>query len=68
MEKALYLEICALDNGQGCFASNHYFSEHCGVHPRTITAYIAALKQAGYIRMTQHDQRRIIHVIGQTPG
>ena len=67
MEKALYLEICALDNGHGCFASNQYYSEYCCVHPRTIKRYIAALKRAGYIRVTQDCQRRMIYVTGQTP-
>lgn len=48
--KLLYGEITALCNKEGhCWASNDYFSELYGVGTRTISRWISALEEGGYI-------------------
>ena len=49
-EKLLYGEITALSNEKGfCWATNKYFAELYGVHPKTISQWINDLKGKGYI-------------------
>ena len=50
--KLLYGEITALCNEKGyCFARNKYFSDLYNVGTRSITDWIAQLKNAGYIKI-----------------
>lgn len=50
--KLLYGEITALCNEQGyCWANNHYFAELYKVDKLTISRWISALKNEGFIRM-----------------
>lgn len=66
MEKVLFVEIHSLDNERGCFASNKYFAEFFGLHPRRIAAHIASLKQKGFITVTIHNlNERVIHAAGK---
>src|SRR6266850_5115844 len=66
MEKVLFVEIHSLDNERGCFASNAYFANFFGLHPRRIAAHIASLKEKGFItlRIENHNER-VIHVVGK---
>ncbi len=59
-EKILLIEIDSLDDGQGCFASNRYFSEFLSVTERTITTAIARLKKFGFIKQIDFNGRKRI--------
>lgn len=49
-EKLLFAEITALSNKTGvCWANNRYFGELYGVSPRTVSTWVANLKDRGYI-------------------
>ncbi len=66
MEKILFVEIHSLDNERGCFATNQYFADFFGLHPRRIAGHIAALKQKGFITVTIHNlNERVIHAAGR---
>src|SRR5438874_7710867 len=66
MERVLFVEIVSLDNERGCFASNRYFAEFFSVSPRQISAYIASLKEKGFINVTiQNQNERTIHAAGK---
>ncbi len=41
MEKILFVEIHSLDNERGCFATNQYFADFFGLHPRRITEAVS---------------------------
>lgn len=43
--------IQALDKGQGCFATNSYFSEYFNIAPVTVSRAITKLQKAGYINV-----------------
>jgi len=66
MEKVLFVEIQSLDNERGCFASNAYFGEFFGIHPRRIAAHVASLKGKGFItvQVVNHNER-VIRVVGK---
>jgi len=66
IEKVLFVEIHSLDNERGCFASNKYFAEFFGLHPRRIAEHIAALKEKGFVTVTIHNlNERVIHAAGK---
>jgi len=66
MEKVLFVEIHSLDNERGCFASNKYFAEFFGLHPRRIAGHIASLKEKGFVTVTIHNlNERVIHTAGK---
>jgi hypothetical protein len=66
MEKVLFVEIQSLDNERGCYASNKYFADFFGLHPRRIAAHIASLKSKGFIFVTVLNQNeRTIKVVGK---
>ena len=66
MEKVLFVEIHSLDNERGCFASNKYFAEFFGLHPRRIAGHIASLKEKGFVTVTIRNlNERVIHAAGK---
>ena len=66
MEKILFVEIHSLDNERGCFATNKYFADFFGLHPRRIAGHIASLKSKGFITVTIHNlNERVIHAAGR---
>lgn len=50
-EKVVLAVIKALDNENGCFASNEYIANVIGVKARRISAAVSSLKKKGYIRV-----------------
>ena len=55
--KLLYGEITALSNEHGfCWAGNKYFSDLYEVSESTVTRWVTALKNAGYIRI-EYEKR-----------
>lgn len=70
MEVVLITEIDSLDNEQGCFASNAYFSSFFGLSKSRISQLINGLKDKGYIKISyQRDgkqiKKRIIRVVNK---
>ena len=69
-EKMLFAEIDSLDNEEGCYATNEYLADFCGVSIPTITRGIAKLKSLGYIEQVSFTGRtrvlRVIKMIRQT--
>ena len=51
-EKVFLVEIKSLDNEQGCFATNGYFSEFFGISKTRVSLVIKSLIDKGYIRST----------------
>ncbi|KYG89024.1 hypothetical protein A0U40_13435 [[Bacillus] sp. KCTC 13219] len=69
-EKLLLVEIHSLDNEQGCFASNDYFSEFFELSKNRISKMVSSLKNKGYITVrmqykegTKSIDKRIIKVV-----
>ena len=71
-EKIFFIEIQSLDNKNGCFASNRYFSEFFNLSIPRCSAIIQSLKNKGYIsieniKIQQSDssllEKRIIKTI-----
>ena len=60
-DKILLLEIDSLDNEDGCFASNAYFSELLGISQINVSKSISKLKKLGYIRQESFDGRTRIY-------
>ena len=51
-EKLLYAMITSLDCKEGyCFATNNYFAEELGVHPKTVSSWISDLREKDYIKV-----------------
>ena len=49
-EKLLYAMITSLAYKEGyCFATNNYFAEELGVHPKTVSSWISDLRDKNYI-------------------
>lgn len=57
-ERILIGEIESLDNENGCFASNAYFSKFLRVSERTISESISKLKELNYISLDCFDGRK----------
>ena len=51
-EKFFYLEIDSLDNEDGCYASNDYFSRFSGLSKSRCSEIIKSLEQKGIIAVT----------------
>ena len=50
-EKLLYAMITSLACKEGyCFATNNYFAEELGVHPKTVSSWISDLREKNYIQ------------------
>lgn len=52
MEKIFLVEIDSLDNDDGCFASNKYFSEFFGVTTVRASQVIKSLNEKGYVEIS----------------
>ena len=62
-EKLLYAVITALSNKEGyCFATNNYFAEELGVHPKTVSSWISDLRDKNFIKveMVRKENKQII--------
>jgi len=56
-EKILFVEIDSLDNKDGCFASNSYFSEFVGISSTSVSTCISKLVRLGYVENLGFDGR-----------
>lgn len=59
-EKVFLVEIDSLDNEQGCFASNNYFSEFFGLTTGRVSQIINNLKEKGYLSVSFEKQGKQI--------
>lgn len=62
-EKLLYAMITSLACKEGyCFATNNYFAEELGVHPKTVSSWISDLRDKNYIKveMVRKENKQII--------
>lgn len=62
-EKLLYAMITSLACKEGyCFATNNYFSEELGVHPKTISSWISDLREKNYLKIdiVRNENKQII--------
>ena len=60
MEKLFFIEIYYLDNGEGCFASNTYFSNFFDLTPGRCSQLINSLQAKNYIKIQyQKDGKQI---------
>ena len=62
-EKLLYAMITSLACKKGyCFATNNYFAEELGVHPKTVSSWISDLRDKNYIKveMVRKENKQII--------
>lgn len=71
MEKLFLVEIDSLDNEEGCYASNDYFSEFFNLSKNRCSEIIKGLEKKGILEIdykyktgTQSIEKRIIKVIG----
>lgn len=69
-EKIFLVEIDSLDNQQGCFASNDYFSDFFGLSKNRCSEIIKSLEKKGllnisyqYLSGTKSIEKRIIKVV-----
>ena len=62
-EKLLYAMITSLACKEGyCFATNNYFAEELGVHPKTISSWISDLREKNYLKIdiVRNENKQII--------
>ena len=62
-EKLLYAMITSLAYKEGyCFATNNYFAEELGVHPKTVSSWISDLRDKNYIKveMVRKENKQIV--------
>lgn len=62
-EKLLYAMITSPAYKEGyCFATNNYFAEELGVHPKTVSSWISDLRDKNYIKveMVRKENKQII--------
>lgn len=62
-EKLLYAMITSLACKEGfCFATNNYFAEELGVHPKTVSSWISDLRDKNFIRVDfiRNENKQII--------
>lgn len=69
-EKLFLVEIDSLDNEDGCFASNAYFSEFFDISKGRCTQIIKSLEAKGYIKITlirkgKQVVKRLIRVVNK---
>jgi len=61
--KVVYGVVDALDNDDGCFASNTYLSRHLGLQERQLRNLLKELDDANLIVREEVDGRRIIRTV-----
>lgn len=61
--KVVYGVVDALDNDDGCFASNAYLSKHLGLSVRQLQAVLLELQDACLIRRMDVEGKRIIRTV-----
>lgn len=62
-EKLLYAMITSLACKEGfCFATNNYFAEELGVHPKTVSSWISDLRDKKFIKVdiVRNENKQII--------
>lgn len=62
-EKLLYAMITSLACKEGyCFATNNYFAEELGVHPKTVSSWISDLRNKNYLKVeiVRKESKQII--------
>lgn len=62
-EKLLYAMIASLACKEGfCFATNNYFAEELGVHPKTVSSWISDLRDKKFIKVdiVRNENKQII--------
>lgn len=62
-EKLLYAMITSLACKEGyCFATNNYFAEELGVHPKTVSSWISDLRDKNFVKVEiiRNENRQII--------
>ena len=66
LEKMLFAEIDALDNEDGCYASNRYLSCVLGCSEDTVSRYVSHLIELQYIIASAFDGRqRRLNIVGR---
>lgn len=70
-EKLFLVEIDSLDNEEGCYASNDYFSEFFGLSKNRCSEVIKSLEKKGILKIsyiykkgTKSIEKRLIKVVG----
>ncbi len=61
--KVVYGVVEALDNEDGCFASNAYLSRHLGLGERQIRNILQELDEANLITRVEQNGRRVIRTV-----
>jgi len=61
--KVVYGVVDALDNEEGCFASNAYLSRHLGLSVRQLQAILSELEDAKLIRRVACEGHRVIRTV-----
>ena len=61
--KVVYGVVDALDNDDGCFASNAYLSRHLGLSVRQLQTILQELEEAKLITRVQFEARRVIRTV-----
>lgn len=62
-EKLLYAMITSLACKEGyCFATNNYFAEELGVHPKTVSSWISDLRDKNFVKVEiiRNENKQII--------
>jgi hypothetical protein len=62
-EKLLYAMITSLACKEGyCFATNNYFAEELGVHPKTVSSWISDLRDKNFIKvdLIRNENKQIV--------
>ena len=62
-EKLLYAMITSLACKEGfCFATNNYFAEELGVHPKTVSSWVSDLRDKNFIKvdLIRNENKQII--------
>lgn len=61
--KVVYGVVDALDNEDGCFASNAYLSRHLGLSVRQLQTILADLEGANLVTRVEEEGRRVIRTV-----
>jgi hypothetical protein len=64
--KVVYGVVDALDNEEGCFASNAYLSRHLGLSVRQLQTILSELEDAKLILRVACEGRRVIRTVEKT--